>query len=100
MTVQLTVDAEQDIEGIYYYSITNFGEKQADLYYLNPASGLSDHFTYIANNLETSRSFNFVKERLLRSNFENHAIYYRQEDDGILILRVLHQRMDPLRHLT
>lgn len=96
MTIQLTVDAEQDIEDIYYYTITNFGEKQAEHYY----SGLSDHFIYISNNLGTSRSFSFVKEKLLRSNFESHAIYYRQEDKGILILRVLHQRMDPLRHIT
>ncbi len=76
MTIQLTVEAE--------------------LYY----SGLSDHFIYISNNLGASRSFSFVKEKLLRSNFESHAIYYRQEDKAILILRVLHQRMDPLRHIT
>jgi len=96
MTIQLTVDAEQDIEDIYYYTITNFGEQQAEYYY----SGLSDHFIYIAENLTIGRDFSFVKKKLLRSNFESHAIYYRQEGDGILILRILHQRMDPLRHIT
>ena len=84
MKIQFTVDAEKDIEEIYYYSVSNFGETQAELYY----SGLTEHFTYIVGNPDTG------------SNFESHAIYYRQEKSGILILRVLHQHMDPVRHMS
>lgn len=41
MKIQFTVDAEKDIEEIYCYSVSNFGETQAELYY----SGLTEHFT-------------------------------------------------------
>lgn len=96
MKIQLTVDAEKDIEEIYCYSISSFGENQAELYY----SGLSKHFTYIADNPVIGSNFSFVKESVFRSNSESHAIYYRQEKKGILILRILHQHMDPVRHMS
>jgi toxin ParE1/3/4 len=34
-----------------------------------------------------------------RANHGSHAIYYRTAADGILILRILHQKRDPGRHL-
>lgn len=67
-----------------------------ELYY----SGLSKHFTYIADNPDIGSNFSFVKESVFRSNYESHAIYYRQEKKGILILRILHQHMDPVRHMS
>lgn len=35
-----------------------------------------------------------------RANQGSHAIYFKQTDGGILILRILHQRMDPARHFA
>ena len=95
MKIRLTVDAEKDIEEIYCYSASNFGENQAELYY----SGLSKHFAYILDNPNTGSNFSFVKESVFRSNYESHAIYYRQRKNGILKLRILHQHMDPVRHM-
>ena len=96
MKILLSVDAEKDIEEIYCYSVSNFGENQAELYY----SGLTGHFAYIAGNPNTGSNFSFVKENVFRSNYESHAIYYRQGKSEILILRVLHQQMDPVRHMS
>jgi toxin ParE1/3/4 len=95
MRILLTVDAEKDIEEIYCYSVSNFGESQAELYY----SGLSKHFTYIADNPNIGSNFSFIKESVFRSNYESHAVYYRQGKNVILILRILHQHMDPIRHM-
>ena len=38
-------------------------------------------------------------EGVRRYESVSHAIYYRPTQSGILILRVLHGRMDPARHL-
>ena len=95
MKIQLTVDAEKDIEEIYCYTVSTFGENQAELYY----SGLSKHFTYITENPNIGSNFSFVIENVFRSNYESHAIYYRHDKTEILILRILHQHMDPVRHM-
>lgn len=40
-------------------------------------------------------------ERMVRSfPFESHVIYYAQAPFGIQVVRILHQRQDPNRHLS
>jgi Plasmid stabilization system protein len=45
-------------------------------------------------------NYEFVKSDLRRYKCVSHAFYYRENLDGILVLRILHGRMDPSRHLT
>jgi len=35
-----------------------------------------------------------------RLRIRHHIVYYREQADRIAIVRVLHERMDPDRHLT
>lgn len=35
-----------------------------------------------------------------RTKAEHHFIYFRVEDDEVLIVRILHERMDTSRHLS
>jgi toxin ParE1/3/4 len=94
MTVKITEDAKIDIKEIYIYSYQNFGEAKADEY----LDGLDAKLLNLPNVLISSE-YDFVREGLKRSNYEKHAVYYRLEDDHILVLRVLHQLMDPARHI-
>lgn len=95
MTVKLSLDAERDIEEIYTYSLINFGERKAEQYYQKLESKLLS----IAETPYLGRDFGFVKTGVYRSNYISHSIYYQLIPSGILVLRVLHQQMDPARHL-
>jgi toxin ParE1/3/4 len=92
---RLTREAERDIIDIYLYSLEQFGADQAALY----TDNLYGKFATLAENPALGRDFNAIYSGALRSNQESHAIYFKEDEAGILILRVLHQKMDPARHL-
>jgi toxin ParE1/3/4 len=92
---RLTHDAERDILDIYLYTLERFGLPQADKY----TSDLFDRFAEIAARPSLGRAFGDIHPGARRANHRSHAIYFRPAGDGILILRILHQKMDPARHL-
>ena len=94
MSFRLTREAEADIVDIYRYSVENFGEAQADAYH----DRLSDCFGLLADTPLIGRDYGFPRTGLRRYEHASHSVYYRLTDSGILILRVLHRRMDPARH--
>ena len=93
--VRLTVRAEQDLSEIYTYSFDEFGEDKADAYLL----GLDEKFHLLASNPELGRHIDHVRAGYLRFEFVSHSVFYRTTDDGIQIVRVLHQRMNYRLHL-
>ena len=93
---RLTRHAERDVLDIYLYTLKHFGPAQADRY----TSDLSARFSAIAVEPTLGRDFGDIHPRARRVNQGSHAIYYRPDADGILILRILHQKMDPARHLA
>lgn len=96
MSIVRTKLAENDIKNIYMYSYGEFGEEQADKYY----DGLEKRFQQILEQTPHSQSYSHIDPGLRRVNYEHHAIYYHLGSDGeLLIIRVLHQRMDEVRHL-
>jgi toxin ParE1/3/4 len=92
---RLTRDAERDVQEIYLYTLERFGLAQAEAY----ASGLLARFAALATGPSLGRDFGDIHPGARRVNQKSHAVYYRIDADGILILRVLHQSMDPARHL-
>lgn len=96
MILVLTQDADADIDDIFEYSISTFGVKQAEKYYL----ALRDRVEEIANGFVHSTDCSHVKEGLRRANYESHAIYYRVEGEKVIILRILGQQQDTARHIN
>jgi toxin ParE1/3/4 len=92
---RLTRDAERDVFDIYLYTLEHFGPAQADQY----TAELIARFSAIAAQPSLGRDFGDIHPGARRANQGSHAIYYRPDADRILILRILHQRMDPARHL-
>ena len=45
------------------------------------------------------RDYGHVKPNIRRAEYKSHSIYYQTQTRGIFILRILHQRMDPVRWL-
>lgn len=91
----LSADAEQDVIGIYLYSIKNFGLARADQY----VSDMYDQFAALSKQPYSGKSCEEVAAGLRRLRHESHIIYYRIKRDDAFILRILHGRMDPGRHL-
>lgn len=44
------------------------------------------------------REINIIED-VRRYDHGQHAIFYQMQNDGIFIARILHQQMDPLKHL-
>lgn len=94
--VELTHDAERDLIDIYLYGIERFGLAQAEFY----AETLNAKIATAAENPSLGTGWSFVRHDLRRYRSVSHAIYYRPTAEGILMLRILHGRMDPGRHLA
>lgn len=91
----LSSKAAADLDGIYEYTILNFGLKQARAY----LSGLHERFQTLGENPMHGRSASELSHGLRRLEYQSHVVFYVPKDKGIWIVRVLHQSMDVKRHV-
>lgn len=93
---RLSALASSDLADIYLYGARRWGRAQADAYDRDLRSSVrtAAHFPQIGRRYETVSG---IELRCYLSG--RHVIFYRIEDDGIFIIRVLHGRMDFDRHL-
>ncbi|MGH7838513.1 MAG: type II toxin-antitoxin system RelE/ParE family toxin [Candidatus Binataceae bacterium] len=85
--------AETDLYDIGLYSLRTWGEAQTGRY----LSRLEDCCQLIADHPARGRSCDEIRPGLRRIEEGKHVVFYREEPDGILISRILHQRMLPER---
>ena len=90
----LSGKAVSDLDGIYEFTILNFGLEQAQAYLL----GLHERFQILADNPGVGRSAAQLAPDLRRHEYQSHIIFYAPKETGVLIVRVLHARMDAKRH--
>lgn len=112
MIVRLTRDAEQDLSEIARHTVATFGPEQAMRYAaliehglallaqdpLRPASRRRDELRPGVRSLHLSRI-------AARRHAAAHILYYHIAETAggaqdIVVLRVLHERMEPLRRLV
>ena len=92
---KLSNEADQDLRGIYLYSYQEFGEDQADKYLL----GLEKTFQMISDNPRIGRERPDIDHLVRCVEHGKHVIFYDLYEDHILIVRVLHGRMDVRKYL-
>jgi toxin ParE1/3/4 len=92
---KLSPKAAADLEGIYEYTILQFGLAQAQDY----LTGLHRLFYTLADHPMYGRSASQLAPELRRAEYQSHVIFYQPQDDGVLIVRVLHGRQDVRAHL-
>ena len=92
--IRLTPAAQRDLDRIWEYSETNWGAQKAQEYVE------SIRATLVAARAE-QRVRKFVSSRngYFKSNAGKHVIYYKITDTHLDVVRILHGRMDPERHL-
>ena len=92
---RLTPAAEGDLEAIWIYTVRQWGVEQAERY----IDLLTAAFTELACSPMTAPSCNHIRQGYRRRRVEQHMVYFRITDYGIVVVRVLHGRMDAPRHL-
>ena len=90
-----TRDAEIDLEDIWLYSFEQWNEEQADRYYDQILDGIEQ----LIDNPEMGKSCATIRSGYRSIQVNSHIIYYRIDDDTIRVIRVLHERMLPAKHL-
>ncbi|RMF15075.1 MAG: type II toxin-antitoxin system RelE/ParE family toxin [Gammaproteobacteria bacterium] len=94
-TFSFTRRAEQDLEQIIDYTASMWGFAQAATY----LAGFEDLALLLARNPEVGTSRHNLANGLLSFPYERHILFYRKRASGIVIIRILHQHMDPDMHL-
>jgi len=88
---RFTNEAVKDLEEIWSYTKQKWSLEQADRYY----NLIIDEIEFISNNPLHGRSIDYIKEGYRSTKVKSHVIFYKQqEEDMIIIVRILHQSMD------
>ncbi|MCL7945128.1 type II toxin-antitoxin system RelE/ParE family toxin [Marinobacter sp. ATCH36] len=82
---RLSKRADEDFESVYLFGLLNFGLRQADAY----ADGLEKRFEQIAAQPDLYPAIEHIKPGFRFSVYQSHSIYYRIDQTGVLIVRIL-----------
>jgi toxin ParE1/3/4 len=93
--VHYTVAAEQDLIAVSNYTALVWGDEQCD-FYLNLLEETCEHI--IPAHLRLARAVPGYAQ-LSSWRVEHHAVYFKRVRDGLEIVRILHERQLPARHL-
>lgn len=92
---QLSKAADADLVQIARDSARQWGFARAEAY----VTALHHAFEHLARFPDAGRDASELRPGYRRFEHESHSVFYRQAEGGILVVRVLHQRMLPRRHL-
>lgn len=89
-TYKLSNKSDSDLSDIYQYGISHFGYFQAKDYF----NEMHEILQLLANNSGLGREASEFLIKLKRFSFRAHTIFYLETNYGILIVRVLGQKVD------
>jgi toxin ParE1/3/4 len=87
--------AEADLSEIADYTLRNWGEVQCDRY-LDQLERCCQH---LADDRVQGRACDSIRPGLRRRQQGKHVIFYQRAGEGIVVLRILHERMLPELHI-
>ena len=95
---RLSPRAQSDLEEIWLHTFKNWSLKQADGY----LTAIVDAFEGLAAGEKTGRPVD-IREGYFKYPVGSHLVFYRFDEagaeTGLVVVRVLHQRMDVGKHL-
>ncbi|MGL4178689.1 MAG: type II toxin-antitoxin system RelE/ParE family toxin [Dermatophilaceae bacterium] len=92
---RLTPAAQQDLSEIWDYTQQRWDAAQAETY----LSEIDVAIRRIAADPVRGRSCDEIRPGYRRYAIGSHLVFYRETPDSIDVIRILHQRMDPTRHV-
>ena len=87
----LTNKAIEDLNEIWIYTVDNWSEKQADVYYrdlIEAIQEIAKHPKYL------DRNYDEILVGLYCHKCNKHLIFYHLVDNEVEVIRILHQKMD------
>jgi toxin ParE1/3/4 len=90
-TLRFSRNAKADLLSIGAYTLETWGAAQAERY----LDGLERCAKVLAANPLLGWPCEWIRPGLYRFEKGRHAFFYRREEDGILVSRILHQSMLP-----
>jgi len=86
--------AVEDFTAIYEYTLLNFGAIQADTY----TDQLENTLHLLFSSPQMGYECPEIADGIRRHDHQRHAIFYRQREQDIFIIRILHQQMELMKH--
>jgi toxin ParE1/3/4 len=91
----LSPAAQADLEDIWDFGEAEWGADRAELYLRSLQRGVET----IAADPTRGRACDEVRPGYLKFAVGSHLLFYRWEPGQVMVVRILHQRMDFERHL-
>lgn len=91
----LSNQADQYLTEVYIFSYQKFSPAKADSYLL----ALEETFYSLAENPHLGKKVDSIRKGYFQYEHVSHSIFYKMKGKDILIVRVLHQKMDAKRHI-
>jgi toxin ParE1/3/4 len=92
-TYRLGPKGTSDLAEIFDYTVDTWGEQQAEKY----IEELEACFQLLADSPGLGRACDLIAPGIRRFEQGKHVIFYKPDRSGILVSRILHQRMLPAR---
>ncbi len=92
---KLSEAAASDIEELLARSVLDFGLARTETYY----QSLTQCLELLGDNPEMGSTMDDIRKGYRCFLHESHAIFYTTREQDILIVRILHKRMDADRNL-
>ena len=93
--LELSVAADADLFDILAYGTAVYGAIASDAYF----AGLSDTFDFLCRHAEAGPVEESTGLGLRRWRYRQHRIFYRVDEEVILIVRIFHVAADAVRQL-
>lgn len=91
---RLTPKAVSDLDGIAQYTRREHGDRQCTIY----IDDLEARFARLREASVLERKRDYVRPGLRCQRQGHHVIFYLRQESDVLIVRVLHERMDHEQH--
>ena len=90
VTYKLLPEAEKDLESIWHHTASEWGITQAMQY----IDGLNEAFVLLTENPSINRLLTEFKPAIRIHPIKKHLIVYISDEKPLIIVRVLHERMN------
>lgn len=92
---RLTPAAQRDLSSIWDFTEQRWDADQAEKYVTEIRAAIER----IADDPARGHACTQIRDGYRRYGIGSHLVFYIEKSDGVDVIRILHQRMDPTRHL-
>jgi toxin ParE1/3/4 len=96
MKWRISGPARRDLDGVWVYTASTWGAEQADRY----VDLLTTRMAWLSKNEVLWHKRDDIRADLFSYSEGRHVIFFEASTDTLSVIRVLHERMDVIRHVN